>query len=535
MEDEVLSIQDFASKIKQKYPQYQNVDDLELTKKIIEKYPQYKDKVNIEEPPIATTRSPEDFRAPAMPPGGVEAPQQQEAAIQQELHPAWKEIRTGMGQQLGDWADLLSAPFVQGWEGLKSGAKEFAQATPEGYAPPNPTQMLQSAEGLAKATFGAMNFFVPPVAAFTIGTTATEKVVPEKYMSYILAPITSATEPESDLGKAAAGLGDMAVPIAIGIIGAKSTPYLKDISEKMKKGEDLTGQEVNDAGQVISQASGEEISNAARKVVVDALDPEIAPLKDKELKLHSDMNNMAPVLGDEGVQILGPEVEKAQKAFEEKAAQITQRKKIEKALPLAQSEEAKKILIDKLKKLQPETPAGTPEPLKSNQNVKSETGERSTLQGGGEGGPQVGSQEPGGSSRSGGVQEVRQGENAEDGTSRKEGELNAGQIKSTASLGEFPGGQESPGGGRSEGVERGKQGEEIAGPGEKEKVNVFTDIERLSDEADNAKSKRVKARRQNSLNEAKSKMTSSERFIEDNYEEIARELKTKKLLEAPCL
>jgi len=41
-----VSVQDFAAKVKQKYPEYQNVDDTELTKKIVEKYPEYKDVVN---------------------------------------------------------------------------------------------------------------------------------------------------------------------------------------------------------------------------------------------------------------------------------------------------------------------------------------------------------------------------------------------------------------------------------------------------------------------------------------------------------
>jgi hypothetical protein len=42
----MLSTQEFAAKIKQKYPQYQNVDDNTLTQKITEKYPQYKNQIN---------------------------------------------------------------------------------------------------------------------------------------------------------------------------------------------------------------------------------------------------------------------------------------------------------------------------------------------------------------------------------------------------------------------------------------------------------------------------------------------------------
>lgn len=42
-----LSVQDFAAKIKQKYPQYSSLDDQTLTQKIVDKYPQYKEQVDI--------------------------------------------------------------------------------------------------------------------------------------------------------------------------------------------------------------------------------------------------------------------------------------------------------------------------------------------------------------------------------------------------------------------------------------------------------------------------------------------------------
>lgn len=42
-----MNIQEFASSIKTKYPQYQNIDDTELTNKIIAKYPQYANKVDL--------------------------------------------------------------------------------------------------------------------------------------------------------------------------------------------------------------------------------------------------------------------------------------------------------------------------------------------------------------------------------------------------------------------------------------------------------------------------------------------------------
>lgn len=46
----MLSVQEFSSKIKQKYPEYANVDDTELAKKVVAKYPEYQGKVNFNEP-----------------------------------------------------------------------------------------------------------------------------------------------------------------------------------------------------------------------------------------------------------------------------------------------------------------------------------------------------------------------------------------------------------------------------------------------------------------------------------------------------
>jgi hypothetical protein len=41
-----MTSQEFSSKIKEKYPQYANMDDGELTQKIVQKYPQYKDQID---------------------------------------------------------------------------------------------------------------------------------------------------------------------------------------------------------------------------------------------------------------------------------------------------------------------------------------------------------------------------------------------------------------------------------------------------------------------------------------------------------
>ena len=40
---------EFATKIKEKYPEYKNIDDLTLAQKIVEKYPEYKEKVTFDD------------------------------------------------------------------------------------------------------------------------------------------------------------------------------------------------------------------------------------------------------------------------------------------------------------------------------------------------------------------------------------------------------------------------------------------------------------------------------------------------------
>ena len=45
-----MNYNEFAQKIKAKYPEYADMDNLELTQKIIAKYPEYKEQVVFEQP-----------------------------------------------------------------------------------------------------------------------------------------------------------------------------------------------------------------------------------------------------------------------------------------------------------------------------------------------------------------------------------------------------------------------------------------------------------------------------------------------------
>lgn len=61
MPDDKLTIQQFAQKIKTKYPEYGDIDDSLLTQKIVDKYPEYKDMVHYEvSAPAAVAPTPQD-------------------------------------------------------------------------------------------------------------------------------------------------------------------------------------------------------------------------------------------------------------------------------------------------------------------------------------------------------------------------------------------------------------------------------------------------------------------------------------------
>ena len=49
-ENQKFSVQEFAAKLKEKYPQYQEVDDFELVQSVVEKYPQYAKAVDLGQP-----------------------------------------------------------------------------------------------------------------------------------------------------------------------------------------------------------------------------------------------------------------------------------------------------------------------------------------------------------------------------------------------------------------------------------------------------------------------------------------------------
>jgi len=53
-----VNVQEFSKKVKEKYPEYKDVDDLTLAQKIVEKYPEYKDRVSFDQPEATGTPQP---------------------------------------------------------------------------------------------------------------------------------------------------------------------------------------------------------------------------------------------------------------------------------------------------------------------------------------------------------------------------------------------------------------------------------------------------------------------------------------------
>jgi len=283
--------------------------------------------------------------------------------------------------EIKDAADIATSPVKALVHGVGSGIKEIATHSTFGM-PANPTQLLQTAHGLATAAFGMLNV-LPPVAAFTMGTELAGKVVPEKYINYVFAPISSLAEKfspellESDAGKAGLGLAD----IGVTLLGFHKLGLLGD---KIKNGKELSVDEVNQAAESIGKSTPEEIAQAAKEVVVDNTHPDLAPIKEKEIALTQDLNNALPIMGEDAQKLFAPEIEKTQVELAAKEKQIETVSKLEEALPLARSEEGKKLILDQLNKLNPKKVDASK--IESTKSVGEQPiGEESTRSGGGEG------------------------------------------------------------------------------------------------------------------------------------------------------
>ena len=79
-EETLLSLEEFAAKIKEKYPQYKDVDDSTLVAKMLEKYPEYKDRVDLD----GESEAVEEAAPLSFPSATVDVSGESETSLQEE-------------------------------------------------------------------------------------------------------------------------------------------------------------------------------------------------------------------------------------------------------------------------------------------------------------------------------------------------------------------------------------------------------------------------------------------------------------------
>jgi hypothetical protein len=99
-----MNLQEFGQRVKQKYPQYKNIDDVELANKIIEKYPIYRNRITDESLPSTSTTN----------------------AVDQQIEPTIKEEKkVGLAERVGKF-------LGKSYQGLLKGAAKGVLSTAKG-------------------------------------------------------------------------------------------------------------------------------------------------------------------------------------------------------------------------------------------------------------------------------------------------------------------------------------------------------------------------------------------------------------------
>ena len=70
----MVSVTEFSKRVKEKYPEYKDVDDFELAKRIVEKYPEYAGKVNLKKKETGVAPSEKTPEIAPMPSAAVTTP-----------------------------------------------------------------------------------------------------------------------------------------------------------------------------------------------------------------------------------------------------------------------------------------------------------------------------------------------------------------------------------------------------------------------------------------------------------------------------
>lgn len=234
-----MNIAEFGQTIKQKYPQYANIDDAELGKKVLEKHPEYSDRITVENPDATH--------------GVIDA-------FKKGFQNAGESIKQS-GEEL---ADTLATP-TSGPAGTFAKGAKIATGIAAGIAQPliaEPISTLFRAGGeIAENMTGidvneATSQGIQKLVQAGLDTETAKKAI-EGYDKYV------ASNPESKL--AGSAIGDIAelLSYAVGAKGAKVTGNVaKNAGQTVISGVKNTAESVDDLFKPVAEGAG----NVAKKV-----------------------------------------------------------------------------------------------------------------------------------------------------------------------------------------------------------------------------------------------------------------------------
>lgn len=164
-----MTPQEFAQKIKSKYPQYQNIDDVELSRRIIKKYPQYAPQVE-------------------MPVNSDEVPSGILAEARQDL----SQVKTGISESLNRRADKVSEIQSALRRGDQGKLRSFLQIFGQGAG--------AASDVIGEAVLGAGKAVLPQRAEEAVGG-AVEKVAQGETVQKLVTDIQEFKEENPELGR----------------------------------------------------------------------------------------------------------------------------------------------------------------------------------------------------------------------------------------------------------------------------------------------------------------------------------------------
>lgn len=214
-----MNPQEFAQKIKAKYPQYQGVDDLELTKQVIQKYPQYQSQVDM-----------------------TQVTPQRQGFIQETIQDV-RETGQGIAQDISERADTtgdIAQAQERGEQGfLRSAFQRFGQGAGA------------VSDVIGRAVTGAGKALLPQRAEEAIGgafEAGVERVAEIPQVQNILSRFQEIKQTDPALARdidAALGISTLGLDVATAGLGGRAT---KTAVKGVGKAGDIAGSGISKAG-----------------------------------------------------------------------------------------------------------------------------------------------------------------------------------------------------------------------------------------------------------------------------------------------